>query len=232
MTTFLTRYQRGEYEQVWHDLLRYGKTVRRRTVYSDAYAVARETMTRVRTNIEQIVRRLHALDYTFDNPAAAFVPPPRDAYSRIAELERRTGTLPVSLRVFYELVGSVDLRGSFPALLPGSAIPLVVPPPEQVGAGFGVEAAYSGFGDVPSYALPVVLPALGHTSGEFHLPYTVTVPNLAVDAELEGAALPVTFVRFLRIALRNGGFPGCELLQPGARPEVEIAFLTRDVMPI
>jgi len=63
--TLLARYQAGEYEAVWADMMALGARVRQREYFDDAYAVARETMRRARSNVETIVRRLDKADYSF-----------------------------------------------------------------------------------------------------------------------------------------------------------------------
>jgi hypothetical protein len=66
MPTYLQRYQSGEHEAVWADLLALGKGVHQEPDYSDALAVARETMSRSRTNIETLIVRLDEIGYRFD----------------------------------------------------------------------------------------------------------------------------------------------------------------------
>ncbi len=53
--TYLERYLAGEYEEVWNELMRLGSSVHDGAVYSDAQAVAQETMRRVRKNIEMLI---------------------------------------------------------------------------------------------------------------------------------------------------------------------------------
>jgi hypothetical protein len=55
MTTFLQRYQAGEFIAVWDDLLALGEKVRDRRYNADAVAVAAETMRRVRHNVELLI---------------------------------------------------------------------------------------------------------------------------------------------------------------------------------
>ena len=65
MPSFYDRYQAGDHQQVWLELLALGGAVRQEPVYSDATAVARETMRRARENIEILIRRLHDIGYKF-----------------------------------------------------------------------------------------------------------------------------------------------------------------------
>ncbi|HEY7022716.1 MAG TPA: hypothetical protein VH349_16485 [Ktedonobacterales bacterium] len=124
MATYLARYLHGEHEQVWAELVALDAAVREESFYSDAWAVACETMRRVKYNIELLIPRLEAFGYQFghswlpeDEPHAhppVFTPPAPDVYKVIAEFERRIGVLPLSLRAFYEIVGSVNFVGTPP----------------------------------------------------------------------------------------------------------------------
>jgi hypothetical protein len=63
--SFLERYQSGEHEEVWAELTALGSAIRDEALYSDALAVAHETVRRVRRNIETLISRLRQLDYEF-----------------------------------------------------------------------------------------------------------------------------------------------------------------------
>ena len=63
--SYLDRYLAGEHERVWDELFRLGPTVIEQPLYDDAVAVVRETMRRVRANIEQLVVRLARIGFTF-----------------------------------------------------------------------------------------------------------------------------------------------------------------------
>jgi hypothetical protein len=62
---YLERYVNGEYEPVWDELQALGAAVREEPVYADATAVARETMRRVRKNIEELIQRLISIGFVF-----------------------------------------------------------------------------------------------------------------------------------------------------------------------
>jgi hypothetical protein len=64
-TTYLERYLAGEYEPVWDELTALGAAVRDEPLYGDALAVARETMRRVRANLETLIPRLVKTGYQF-----------------------------------------------------------------------------------------------------------------------------------------------------------------------
>ena len=114
--TYPQRYLSGEHERVWAELVALGGRVREEPLYSDAWAVACETMRRVRHNIETLIPRLQELDYVFGagffddlSPAEAaealrqapiFAPPSSAAPTQVAELEGLVGPLPVSVRAY------------------------------------------------------------------------------------------------------------------------------------
>jgi hypothetical protein len=73
--SYLQRYLAGDHEAVWADLLSLGAQVRAEPLYTDALAVARETMRRVRENLERLIPRLVAAGYQF---GYGWVQPPAD----------------------------------------------------------------------------------------------------------------------------------------------------------
>src|SRR5262245_58035299 len=116
MANYLDRYQRGDCEQVWADLLALRGGIREKPLYADALAVAKETMSRVRANIERLVPRLTSLGYRFAYPDRAFVPAGADTRRSATEAEHRFGPLPLSRRVWCNIVGEVNFMGSHPKL--------------------------------------------------------------------------------------------------------------------
>lgn len=65
MYTYLERYQSGEHENVWNELVLLGPNVRQESVYADALTVAREIMRRVRQDIEILIDRLVERHFLF-----------------------------------------------------------------------------------------------------------------------------------------------------------------------
>jgi hypothetical protein len=83
------RYQAGEREAVWAEMVALGAAVREPLYFKDAQAVATETMRRARHNFEILIRRLDSLQYRFEipkPPARQFVLPPIE--ERIAKMRR------------------------------------------------------------------------------------------------------------------------------------------------
>src|SRR5262245_8663441 len=93
-STYLERYQAGEHEQVWSDLIALGAAVRGPTVQDDALAVAGETMRRAWTNIETLISRLHTLGYQFETTERQT----QQSADRLASVTRQMETLRTAVR--------------------------------------------------------------------------------------------------------------------------------------
>jgi hypothetical protein len=342
MSSFLERYERGEYEQVWEELLALGAAVREEPLYADALAVARETMRRARHNIEVLIPRLVRVGYQFGygwvqpfvrerllhpyranyNPATGayahgvvvepslsgrFTPERRlafeeqqeqaqeqpplflpatdreeriarleqmiaqvpdagaspaplvahwrslqaelreqpDAHELVSELEAVVGTLPLSIRAWYEVVGGINFVGDHPgwrALLPESATdypmnaddylnsmhvldPLFVFPLDEARiAHYRKWAKPQPAGN----SLTLAEDQYGKYLDGTKYYYAVRVPTAAVDAVFSHYGQ--TFTSYLRDCFRWGGFPGWAKLEQ--RPEQDLASLTRELLPL
>src|SRR5688572_7089271 len=113
---FLERYLNGEHVQVWAEMLALGAQIRQEPYYTDAKAVAQETMRRVKANIEMLVERLKKIGFQFEYPDHIVSPLPAEILQQIETFEREVGPLPISLKAFYEIVGSVCFIGNYPGL--------------------------------------------------------------------------------------------------------------------
>jgi hypothetical protein len=121
MSTYLERYLASEREAVWAELMALGHGVREEPLFSDAQAVARETMRRARANVETLAARLAALGYRFASEALGpnhppHVPPSPESLAGLRALEAEFGTLPMAIETWYEIVGAVDFIGVYPGL--------------------------------------------------------------------------------------------------------------------
>jgi hypothetical protein len=124
MPGYLDRYLAGDHEAVWAELRDLGPAIDEGPVRADAAAVAAETMKRVRSNVELIAARLRDVDYRFGfawdpestapgNTDPVVGTPRPDLPRTFAELAGHGVHLPLSLRAFYEVVGSVNLVGIY-----------------------------------------------------------------------------------------------------------------------
>lgn len=272
--SYLSRYLAGEHEPVWDELVALGASVREEPVYSDALAVARETMRRVRRNVEMLIPRLEAVRYEFGYgwvkehkfpsgpPDPVFTPPRRHVAGAIAELEDRVGALPLSLRAFYEVVGSVNFVGQPPdAWADWRAVPDDVDALYIYSVDVALEDAEAwqeqydylreGEGSTPStddedicdsrayFALPRECWLVPIAPDEWHKydisgcgAYEIATPNLAADARLLTERHRTTFVNYLRICFRWAGFPKLEQIPGDPRAVSALSALTRDLLPL
>jgi len=218
------RYLSGEHEKVWQELIALGPAVREDPHTADALAVAYETMRRVDLNVREICARLEAIGYTRAR-AQMHEPPGRKAHQQIERLERRAGTLPLSLRAFYDVVGAVDWMGEHPSISPRNDS--IAPDPLVV---FSVEDALeqckAGF--VQDQGVLAIAPDDLHkanTSGGE--PYEIAVPEPCADGKLLNERHNLYFVEYLRLVFRFGGFPGYDGIDP---TPAELAELRRGLI--
>jgi hypothetical protein len=234
------RYIAGEHEAVWRELVALGGEARSQAHAADALAVAYETMHRVDQNIRLLSDRLSALQYEFVAPGqrgalfglvkakahAPHTPPDPQAWDKIRELEEACeGPIPISLRAFYDVVGEVNLLGRHPVLAPeGSDL---APDPLVVG---GIDDALASIDawDSDQQIIAVAPDALHKANVSGGDPYMIFVPAAVADAPLEEEPHDVTFVEYLRIAVRWGGFPGWEAA--GSSP-IELDRLRVGLLP-
>src|SRR4051794_5305014 len=106
MSDWLRRYRSGDHEEVWEELVSLSENVRKREFFDDALGVARDTMARVHDNVVALHARLQAIGYQFEEPTESYVPPPPDTAKMIEAIQEKVGPIPLSLRAFYEIVGS------------------------------------------------------------------------------------------------------------------------------
>ena len=252
---YYERYLAGEHRQVWRELGALGARVREDPYAADALAVAYTTMTRVRQNIATIVERLREIGYEFEAESGnrhkvipfgvarlrlwmnipperpAPFKPPEPGRANLRRLEKDAGELPISLRTWYEVVGSVTLLGKHPVLSPadGTTIlpdPLVIVPFSQILRDWDDSPPDVGVEERP-FVAEVAPDAIGkaHGSGQS---YQITLPGVGMDALLEKERHGLFFVDYLRLALQWGGFPGFE---SAGQTLKEIEFLNDGLLP-
>lgn len=243
MTTYLSRYLNGEYKRVWDELYAQGEAVQYGPILSDADAVATETMLRVRTNIERITDRLYSLGYVFGTYpdgqteiygyGKPYCQPKSNIENEIYKFEQLegVGSLPLSLKLFWQIVGDVDWMGYHP-LWPAYSDPLVVYPLNAVRSDYEDWRASVNEGDVEAgrFGLQISPDYFHKDNVSGGAPYTIFVPNKSIDAVLEYERHQTTFVNHLRICFACGGFPGVEW-HNGGIPKV-IKELSDELLPI
>src|SRR5688500_8154722 len=175
---------------------------------------------RVGEQIATIVRRLPALGYEFQRPSAVFPGAEPGTEDAIARIEREVGALPIAFKAFWRSVGSVDLtarhRRSQPVEYPWDGCeypdPLVVYPPS---AAISELDEFQGDReermrcDAP-YRVPIAPDDFHKDNVSGGMWYNVSVPALADDPPLNDERHRTTFVSYLELAVRWGGFPGLD----------------------
>lgn len=274
--SYFARYTNGEYETVWEEMFyEASEKGARRTFQEDVFAVACETMKRVRVNLEMLIQRLSEEGYTFgydwaetlieserqrieeykrpgylaelgipedawqdmlipevpqwiEDQPSTIIDPLGDIESRITMIEQQKGFLPISLKAWYEVVGSVNFVGIPPlAWISDNHIrrfasrldPLRIDP------------------FIDKHFDSCLQQGIVHISPDEHEKYyssgggiysTKTRQSVGVDFVLEGCWLQIRFVDYLRLAISWGGFPGMGRI--AHRPHQDITFLTNDLL--
>jgi hypothetical protein len=246
---YYERYLAGEHRQVWLELNALGVGVRADQYAADARAVAYTTMSRVVKNVVTIIERLREIGYEFDvecgnqdkvipfgtarwnllkdtaaRERAAPLMPPERRLADMIRLQQDAGTMPISLRTWFEIVGSVTLLGRHPALSPDDGTlrpdPLVIAPFSQVLRAWDASPPKIGAEGQPFMA--ELAPCPGGQA------YSVKLPAPGMDAILENEPQGRSFVDYLRLALQWGGFPGFENAR--SKPK-EVEFLSKGLLP-
>jgi hypothetical protein len=240
---WLERYRAGEREAVWAELVVLGASVREPDLVGQAIEVAQETMARARQNVEEIHRRLTEVGYDFLNMGGVHLPSGADMRQRLDEQESKIGPIPLSLRAFYEVVGTVDFTQSI-------AQHLSFRRPERATA---PELRYLGEYDplvvAPLDDQPERRSEAGHhhffAADEFHKAhysggdnYHVILPDARADFPIWGMyEIDEFFVPYLRATFTGGGFRG-KIREIGDRcvkdlPDLALTTrLAKDLLPI
>lgn len=170
--------------------------------------------------IAKFAKRLPALGYEFQRPSAVFPGPAPGTEGAIERIEEQVGALPLALKIFWRSVGSVDFtarhRQSMPVEYPWHACdypdPLVLYPASVAVAeldeflGDRDERLRCGF----PYIVPIAPDDVHKDNVSGGMWYNLSVPAVADDPPLNDEWHQTTFVSYLELAVRWGGFPGLE----------------------
>lgn len=248
MATYLERYLGGDHQGVWDDLTSLGSRVRIEPLASDALAVAHETMRRAQVNLNLLTERLRHQGYRFgegffddfppdereiaEREAPVLAEPDPHAQQLIESLERSVGVFPLSLRAWYETLGSVNLVGGHPrwTFLPSSQKldPLFVYSLPVVSQMVSSENGSRVPGD--PYPLPIAPDEYFKYGMSGGGSYFIYVPSESADALLEHEWRHTTFVNYLRICFHWAGFPGLEKVP--SPPVQDIEALREGFLPL
>lgn len=247
MPSLYERYQEGFYQEVYDELLAMQENIYETAIYEEALLIMKEIMRRVRFNTELIIPRLHKMGYLFlkggfwDNYSSEerslvekeypiFQPPTLDTPKHIAELEQFTGSLPLSLKCWYEQVGAINLIGLFPSneRVYGPILdPLYV---NSVKMALQMVTSLVNLNMWEEDHMLILAPDHYHKYGYSGAgSYNIALPCIAADANFLNEPHHTTFVNYLRVCFRWGGFPGLEF--NNRLSQNELGFLTKDLLP-
>lgn len=253
MNQFLERYQNGQHEQVWRDMLNLAGRVTQDEYRADVSAVISETMRRARHNIEIIVPRLKEIGYHFgalkDDPVywaayEAYTPPSENTEAILRKLEARIGPLPLAFREWHLQVGQVSLLGYHPDWPePYEVDPLYISPMDEEHCSYGFFQYEEYLEDTRDYEVEdSTFFSLCFSPDRYHKANVSGGPEYAIalspceDRSVDGLLRDewhnTTFVDYLRICFRWGGFPGFENLSLTALQSEHVGFLTESLLPI
>ncbi len=110
MMSLASRYEAGEWTEVWDEIRRLGPVPSMRQ--ADVADVARATMARANAQIRSIVDGLFSLGFEPANSdVPVLIPPPPDVIDRLARMESSLGPLPEALKASMTRIGYVSLLG-------------------------------------------------------------------------------------------------------------------------
>jgi hypothetical protein len=231
----------------WAGKVAFSYQLSRRAVRNDCLRLARVIMRRARANIETIVTRLRASGYRFVDPKLARRRPPKSLAKQIDRFEALGFHVPISLRVFWEEVGSVNLMGTHPdwpctgydLFERGRELwttdPLVIEYFDPVKQYKSWKWNRDEFGDdyldcIGPFRLEVAPDELHKAALSGGGPYSMACDVPTVDAVLLEQRHCACLVPYLKIAFDWGGFPGFECY-----PDAPLEFinnLKRDLLPL
>ncbi|KOV82852.1 hypothetical protein [Nocardia sp. NRRL S-836] len=215
---WLSRYESGQRDQVWLELLRLGDRVRESGWADEAQLVCDVMARRARHNVELIVERLTADGYRFhrnddeQTPVRPHVPPTPAAGACVAWLEETFGPVPMTLSSWVRIVGDVWLVGTHPEWEASSAAdPLVFEVERARSASAHLEREWADHreaepGAAGLFVLPTAPDMLHKSNTSGGGPYGIVLPDDRADG-LFSWETTMPFVSYLNWVFANGGFP-------------------------
>jgi hypothetical protein len=166
-----------------------------------------------------------------------------NAQEELDALERDIGPLPLSLRIWFEEVGQVNLMGHHPDWGCPYLDQLVVEAPVD-----HIRSEREGWEHDrgtqwdrgPCFQLPIAPDYLHKANVSGGAPYAIDVPNAGADGLLLWEPHQTTFVNYLRIAFASGGMPGSnggalglpDWAWPGTPMPRELEELATSMLPL
>jgi hypothetical protein len=262
MARWLERYQQGFYQEVYDELVALQESVFDESIYQEAKLVAQMMMKQVRQNLEMLIPRLKVLGYQFvdgywDRELARQYAPEElvrenekyrilniassNTLSQLSVAEKFLGTFPLSVRSWYEEVGSVNFVGTFPASETRPALsdildPLLIFPVEDLSdqfSGFSSEELDEMKDEEGRLTVDISVDSALKYGYSGSGGYCIKIPCKAFDTRFELENETLMFVDYLRICFQWGGFFGLASAKEKALPSLtseELTFLTQGLL--
>ena len=178
-----------------------------------------ERIDSIGNRLQILKKRLTEKGFQFEYPDEVFPGPDDDAAEAIERIESEAGPLPLSLKLFWLRIGTVNFCGQHPDWeiesdgdSEGYPDPVMVFPPSVA-----VEELEDFLSDEEErlrcdlpYAVPVAPDLLHKADVSGGMWYNISVPAVAEDPPLNDEWHKTTFLNYLEIAVKWAGFPGLE----------------------
>lgn len=181
---------------------------------------------RIAAGLSGLVDRLVVQGYQFARPAAVLPGPEPSVDASISLIEAEVGTVPYAVAMFWRRIGSVDLCGSHPDWYGCDyPDPLVIDPASQAVA--ELHEFLDDREERMRCEFPFVIPI---SADEYHkedvsggMWYNVDCPATGEDPLVNDERHDVSFLEYLELALRLGGFLGLDKCPRHTWPLHELA---------
>lgn len=217
---YLKMYLAGNEKKVWDEIENLKPNSLSDEILKDVNDVCEETMRRVRENILSIYNLLKSRNFDFskypDGSSHNFIrgieEPDEDVETKIAHLESVAGQLPLSLKAFWRIAGSVCLVAYSPGW-PEYSDQLCV---ASINDNIEVVDEWHEFrSECEDHAndpfMVFISPDEDHKDNyDGGLFYNILLPCDTVDARVNNSPSEASFVAYLREAFESKGFPGLE----------------------
>ncbi|MFA5994840.1 MAG: hypothetical protein WCW27_04565 [Patescibacteria group bacterium] len=175
--------------------------------------ITEKTMFTVKKQITLLVHNLTQMGYVFADPQKIITPPHPETKLMIAAIEQVCGTLPEALKSFYEIVGGVNLIGShsqwkgceYPDPLFIYPIADVMSEFQQWQAGYAANMADN---IEEPFRIPIAPDFYHKANVSGGMWYNVPLPNKASDPIIHDEPHQLSFIQYLQLCFKWGGFPG------------------------
>lgn len=217
---YLQKYLSGNEQAVWNEIESFQIEALSPHDLEEIEEVCRETMVRVKENINRIIARLEENGYDFskfpDGEDHFFVrgleDPDTDLEVKIVNLESIAGTLPLTVKAFWRYIGSVSLVG-FKDVWDEYSDPLFVASVDdnteviEEWQKFRKECEEHSDDPYMLFISPDEDQKDGYDGDQY---YNIELPCTSVDGFIRDAPSETTFIDYLREAFEAKGFPGLE----------------------